>query len=589
MFPDLEFLGNAYVDLKPLPPAKRLLHWYRHGKAEGRFPNEESCLQRFRELGYEFQLVDYLAANADLVELKLSHEQAMVHFLSVGIFESRKLQSGDLLIGENLGPLSKPDNWRIEQSQLGVGKEDFYLLGRFVKNNFGFEPALFHSSEFSYIWNLWPDLNNEEFVFNAFMYSQMRCPDAREFDSCLTQLDFSRISRLRLFRDLLEGVETFTLEKGFPISLTNRTREALGAQKLPKFESARSEVLTFDEVLPGVVNQGFTLLGCSKYVRRDQWKSGIGTRNHQLKVDCEIATRHIELLNQSPMKQVDDGQLRCSVIVSVFNGQKYLKNFLENLTSQTIFDTSEVVFIDACSTDFSLDLIEGRVGDCKNVKIIKVDEQISVYEAWNLGIKNSTSPLITNWNVDDARHKKSLESQVDWLSDSPEVDVCYQDVWLSYDSQLTFEEVVTYGLVDVMPPVSKRNLLKSNFVHNGPMWRRQLHDDYGYFDEKFRSAADWEFWLRCVFGGVKFSKSPWPTVSYFVNPVGVSTRPGTEGISEANSVRLRYRSGLVYPYLTKPFVTDAPIDHLPSRRERYGRSLIHQLRDQISSNLMRIL
>lgn len=584
---DLDFLGNAYADLNSLPPTKRLLHWYKYGKTERRFPNERSCLQRLSELGYgEFQLSDYLEANPDLTNLELTREQALVHFLSVGVFEGRRPQSFDVPADQKSGLFDEPDNWSIEQSQLGIAKEDLYILGRLVKFNHRIEPALFGSSEFSFIWNLWPDLDNEDFVFNAFMHTQKRCPDAREFDSILTQLDFSRISRLRLFRDLLEGVETFKLDKVSSIEPVLLACEDQSTQKLPERESARDEILTSDVSWPVIINQGFTLLGRSKYVRRDEWKSGIGTRDYQLAVDCEIATRHIDLLNLSCMNQVDDGQLLCSVVVSVYNGQKHLENFLENLTSQTIFDRSEVVFIDACSSDSSIDMIKGRVGDCENVKIIEVEERISVYEAWNLGIKNSTSPYVTNWNVDDSRHKKSLESQVDWLSDSPEVDVCYQDVWLSYDSQLTFEEVVTYGLVDVMPPISKRNLLSANFVHNGPMWRRQLHVDYGYFDEEFRSAADWDFWLRCCFGGAKFSKSPWPTVSYFVNPVGISTRPGTEGISEANSVRLRYRSGLAYPPLTKPLVSNIPIDYLPSRRERFGRSLIDQLHGQISPNLM---
>ncbi|HEY6320006.1 MAG TPA: hypothetical protein VJA16_00425, partial [Thermoanaerobaculia bacterium] len=29
-----------------------------------------------------------------------------------------------------------------------------------------------------------------------------------------------------------------------------------------------------------------------------------------------------------------------------------------------------------------------------------------------------------------------------------------------------------------------------------PMWRKCMHAKYGYFDESFESAGDWEFWLR---------------------------------------------------------------------------------------------
>ena len=589
MLPDVEFLGNAYADLESLSPAKRLLHWYKFGKIEGRFPNEKSCRTRLDELGYgDFLLADYLEANPDLINLELSRERAIVHFLSVGVFEGRSPKDSNLRTSLEYKLPVSVDNWRIEKSQIGIGDEDLYLLGRFQKSSSSIPnvAALFHSSEFSYIWNLWPDLSNEEFVLNAFIHGANRCPDASEFDACLTNLDLHQISRLRLFRDLLESAEIFELDGCSSLELLPLAHGKEGNQILLNLESVEPDVSVLDEKDQIIVNQGFTLLGRSRYVRRNEWKSGIGNRDRQFAVDCEIATRHLNILNQSQFSQLSEGQLLCSVIVSVYNGQKYLHNFLDALTSQTIFDRCEVVFIDANSSDSSVDIIKSRVGDFENVKILQVEQQISVYEAWNLGIKHSTAPLITNWNVDDPRHKRSLETQVVWLGNSLDVDVCYQDVWLSFDSQLTFDEVVNYGLVDVMPPISTRNLLRSNYVHNGPMWRRQLHDDYGYFDEDYRSAADWEFWLRCCFGGAKFSKSPWPTVGYFVNPGGVSTRPGTEGVSEANSVRNRFRSGLAYPQPPKPLFSKVLSGYLPTRRERYGMSIIEQLQDRTPVELM---
>ncbi len=30
------------------------------------------------------------------------------------------------------------------------------------------------------------------------------------------------------------------------------------------------------------------------------------------------------------------------------------------------------------------------------------------------------------------------------------------------------------------------------------MWRKSLHDEIGYFDVKYKTAADYEFWLRAA-------------------------------------------------------------------------------------------
>jgi glycosyltransferase involved in cell wall biosynthesis len=38
------------------------------------------------------------------------------------------------------------------------------------------------------------------------------------------------------------------------------------------------------------------------------------------------------------------------------------------------------------------------------------------------------------------------------------------------------------------------------FIGPQPMWRKALHNRYGYFDETFSASGDWEFWLRIAEG-----------------------------------------------------------------------------------------
>jgi len=68
-------------------------------------------------------------------------------------------------------------------------------------------------------------------------------------------------------------------------------------------------------------------------------------------------------------------------------------------------------------------------------------------------------------------------------------------------------------------------MMRGNLPHNNPMWRKSLHAEYGYFDEKYRSAGDWDFWLRCAFGGAQFIKHPEILGVYYFNPTGLSTNP----------------------------------------------------------------
>ena len=71
-------------------------------------------------------------------------------------------------------------------------------------------------------------------------------------------------------------------------------------------------------------------------------------------------------------------------------------------------------------------------------------------------------------------------------------------------------------------------MLRGNLPHNNPMWKKTLHDRFGAFEGKYGFAGDWEFWLRCAFGGAKFEKANQVLGIYYFNPVGISTNKETE-------------------------------------------------------------
>ena len=66
-------------------------------------------------------------------------------------------------------------------------------------------------------------------------------------------------------------------------------------------------------------------------------------------------------------------------------------------------------------------------------------------------------------------------------------------------------------------------MIRGNQPHNNPMWRKTLHEKYGLFDSKYKSAGDWEFFLRSTFGGSKFKKMSAAYGLYYFNPKGIST------------------------------------------------------------------
>ena len=72
---------------------------------------------------------------------------------------------------------------------------------------------------------------------------------------------------------------------------------------------------------------------------------------------------------------------------------------------------------------------------------------------------------------------------------------------------------------------SLEDLKMTNMPHAAPMWRKSYHDKYGKFDPKYRSAGDWEMWLRGASQGSTFKKINSILGLYYFNPKGISTNP----------------------------------------------------------------
>lgn len=90
---------------------------------------------------------------------------------------------------------------------------------------------------------------------------------------------------------------------------------------------------------------------------------------------------------------------KLSVIVPVYNGEKYLKKCIESIINQT-YKNLEIIIIDDGSSDNSIEIINKYAYKDKRIKLFK-QKNLGVSAARNLGIKNSTGELLTFIDCDD--------------------------------------------------------------------------------------------------------------------------------------------------------------------------------------------
>ena len=289
------------------------------------------------------------------------------------------------------------------------------------------------------------------------------------------------------------------------------------------------------------------IMGTDRFIDQDEWNHILlealldyetsDTRDSQESktIKQEVSPEFVNLVEKSGLR----GPV-VSIITSLYKGEKFIKHFMKNITAQTIFDSCELIIIDANSPENEYEVIQEYMKDHQNIHYIRTDEVIGIYDAWNLGVKESKGKFLTNANLDDLRSFDCLEKQAIALLKAEDFDVVYQDVYYTFTPNLPFDVIAKCGVRSKLPMATKANMLQFNSPHNAPMWRKLLHKKVGLFNTRYKSAGDYELWLRAMLNGSKFLKIEEPLAAYYNNPFGISTRSETSGVKEAIEIQRIY-------------------------------------------------
>lgn len=120
-----------------------------------------------------------------------------------------------------------------------------------------------------------------------------------------------------------------------------------------------------------------------------------------------------------------------TVIIPIYNTANYLQRCIETVVNQTIKNIN-IILINDGSTDDSEIIIKKYVAKYSNISYIKLEKNVGVGNARNLGIKKATTKYITFLDSDDwidaAYYEKMLESII-----QDESDVCISGIKTEID------------------------------------------------------------------------------------------------------------------------------------------------------------
>jgi glycosyltransferase involved in cell wall biosynthesis len=192
---------------------------------------------------------------------------------------------------------------------------------------------------------------------------------------------------------------------------------------------------------------------------------------------------------------------KVSVIVSLYNASKKLNLFLTAFKQQSLVQAGavEIILVDSGSPDREKVVLEEFIKtQPMNAVYARSAQRETIQAAWNRGIGLARAPYLVFLGVDETLYPETLELLASELDRSPEVD------WVMGDSLVTRveangllkEDVMKYDRTGAGKDHAYLETCYLSWV--GGMYRKSIHERFGYYDESFGAAGDTEFKNRVL-------------------------------------------------------------------------------------------
>ena len=241
---------------------------------------------------------------------------------------------------------------------------------------------------------------------------------------------------------------------------------------------------------------------------------------------------------------------RVSVILPVYNCEKFLLDAIESILNQTYSDF-ELLVIDDASTDGTRSILMGQSDH--RIRVLRNERNRGIPFCRNLGVREAKGEYIFPMDADDVAVANRVEVQVQYLEENLNTYLVGSNVIIIDENGRELRQESF--------PQTNRDIMKTIFVHNPFVHstvaiRATAFRECGLYDERFPMGEDYELFLRLA-SRYAVANLPQPLVKRRVHQWNISIVREAELIGyllkALTKAVFRYYSNPLYAiYLARP-------------------------------------
>ena len=191
-------------------------------------------------------------------------------------------------------------------------------------------------------------------------------------------------------------------------------------------------------------------------------------------------------------------QAKISVIITTYNRAVFLSEAIQSIFDQDYFDEGnsgtlfELWVIDDGSTDRTKEIVRSHGEKIKYY----YQEHNGISAARNQGLRVSSGDFIAYLDSDDLWLKNKMRAQMSFMEAYPKAMVCYtEEIWVRNGVRVNprkKHKKYSGWIFDRVLPLCLLSL-------SSALFRRELFETVGYFDETLPACEDYDFGIRAAY------------------------------------------------------------------------------------------